>query len=339
MDEGAKTQRPEKNQSKPAKTTFGNRRFSESVRCAQRGVTQEFKSAYKPRLYVCMLLASLVECVLFHANEVQAIALFVTAMGALSAELLNSAIEQLADVVSPGYDKRIGRLKDISAGAVLMWGYAFWGLCLYVPLASEFARPLAGRCLCMLLTLLPILFGGVTNMLFVRTALYQRLRTPIDLGLKLRDGRPLFGNNKTYIGLASMCVACAFWYVVLGFAYRSAGITGLVDIYAAGWPADAMHDAAAGFLLGLAYMVGELPNSFIKRRMGVEPGESVHTRGLAHAITFVLDNADSALVVSATICVFGGFGLITWLQYVAFASALHLATNLVLAATHVREDL
>ncbi len=35
-------------------------------------------------------------------------------------ELLNSAIEYLADVVSPGQHEKIGKVKDLSAGAVLV---------------------------------------------------------------------------------------------------------------------------------------------------------------------------------------------------------------------------
>ena len=36
----------------------------------------------------------------------------------LSAEGLNTAVEKLCDFVNPGYDPKIGRIKDISAGGV-----------------------------------------------------------------------------------------------------------------------------------------------------------------------------------------------------------------------------
>ena len=35
-------------------------------------------------------------------------------------EAINTAIEQLADVVSPGKNERIGRIKDLAAAAVLL---------------------------------------------------------------------------------------------------------------------------------------------------------------------------------------------------------------------------
>ena len=38
----------------------------------------------------------------------------------LSAELLNSAIENLVDLVSPGHHRLAGKVKDMAAGAVLV---------------------------------------------------------------------------------------------------------------------------------------------------------------------------------------------------------------------------
>lgn len=35
-------------------------------------------------------------------------------------EALNTAIEELCDCVSPGFDPAIGRVKDLAAGAVLV---------------------------------------------------------------------------------------------------------------------------------------------------------------------------------------------------------------------------
>lgn len=38
----------------------------------------------------------------------------------ISAEVMNTAIEQLVDMVSPGFNDKAGRVKDLSAGAVLV---------------------------------------------------------------------------------------------------------------------------------------------------------------------------------------------------------------------------
>ncbi len=48
-------------------------------------------------------------------------ALLVGCIGAVSAlEVLNTAVEELVDLVHPGRDPRAGRVKDLAAGAVLV---------------------------------------------------------------------------------------------------------------------------------------------------------------------------------------------------------------------------
>lgn len=53
----------------------------------------------------------------------------------MGTEGVNTAIEKLADYVQPEYDEKIGRLKDISAGAVLWVSMitVVVGLLVYVP--------------------------------------------------------------------------------------------------------------------------------------------------------------------------------------------------------------
>lgn len=53
----------------------------------------------------------------------------------LGVEGLNTAVEKLADYVQPEYDRKIGLLKDISAGAVMMVSVAasIVGLLIYLP--------------------------------------------------------------------------------------------------------------------------------------------------------------------------------------------------------------
>jgi diacylglycerol kinase (ATP) len=53
----------------------------------------------------------------------------------LTAESLNSAIEKVADFIHPNYNKKIGLIKDVSAGAVFFAAlFALAVLCLvYIP--------------------------------------------------------------------------------------------------------------------------------------------------------------------------------------------------------------
>ncbi len=53
----------------------------------------------------------------------------------MGAEGLNTAIEKMADYVQPEFDKKIGTIKDVSAGAVMLVSIAatIIGLIIYLP--------------------------------------------------------------------------------------------------------------------------------------------------------------------------------------------------------------
>ncbi|MDC6353935.1 MULTISPECIES: diacylglycerol kinase [unclassified Robiginitalea] len=53
----------------------------------------------------------------------------------MGVEGVNTAIEKLSDYVQPEYDERIGRLKDMSAGAVMITSIlaSIVGLIIYLP--------------------------------------------------------------------------------------------------------------------------------------------------------------------------------------------------------------
>lgn len=53
----------------------------------------------------------------------------------MGVEGINTAIEKLADFVQPGYDKKIGLLKDVSAGAVMVVSLVsvIVGCIIYIP--------------------------------------------------------------------------------------------------------------------------------------------------------------------------------------------------------------
>ncbi|MGE4514616.1 MAG: diacylglycerol kinase family protein, partial [Chryseobacterium sp.] len=53
-------------------------------------------------------------------TTIDAILIVIVCFGVLSAEIFNTAIEKLCDFIHPEFDKRIGFIKDISAGAVFL---------------------------------------------------------------------------------------------------------------------------------------------------------------------------------------------------------------------------
>ncbi len=100
-----------------------------------------------------------------------------------------------------------------------------------------------------LLLLRVLLLLGMANTvpILAKTMLKDRFSGPLDCGLKLADGRPLFGESKTFRGVIS-----------------SIGCTSLAAaLLELGWPVGAM--------LATASMAGDLCSSFIKRRIGMPP--------------------------------------------------------------------
>lgn len=80
---------------------------------------------------VCVTIAGW----LIGLSSIEWIAIVFAIAMVLAAEAVNSSIEALADLVSPGYNEAIKRTKDLAAGAVLILaiGAAIVGLIIFVP--------------------------------------------------------------------------------------------------------------------------------------------------------------------------------------------------------------
>jgi diacylglycerol kinase (ATP) len=46
--------------------------------------------------------------------------ILIVSFGVLVAEIFNTAIERVCDIIQPEFDRRIGFIKDVSAGAVIL---------------------------------------------------------------------------------------------------------------------------------------------------------------------------------------------------------------------------
>ena len=70
---------------------------------------------------------------------------------------------------------------------------------------------------------------------------------PVDGGVNLRDGQPLFGASKTWRGLVAAIIMTPTAALIIGL------------------------DLIIGLLIALMAMTGDLLSSFIKRRLGLKP--------------------------------------------------------------------
>jgi CDP-2,3-bis-(O-geranylgeranyl)-sn-glycerol synthase len=124
--------------------------------------------------------------------------------------------------------------------------------------------------------LVSVLFTGLT----LRFELLPALRRPIDGGATFR-GRRLFGDSKTW-RVVAVTLAVSIAVVAVQRAWP-VGSLALVD-YATASP------LALGAAIGGGALAGELPNSFVKRQLGIAPGGT--TNGALAPLFYVWDQVD-----------------------------------------------
>jgi CDP-diglyceride synthetase len=132
---------------------------------------------------------------------------------------------------------------------------------------------------------LPIIAAGLVHLAVMKLDLLPGLRRlPIDGGLTFR-GRRLFGDNKTWRGAVVTITTTTL--TAWGLAHLSGCCWSLPTLA----PFAETHPVVWGLLLGTGYIVGELPNSFAKRQLGISPGAA--GQGLAGRVFWVVDQVDS----------------------------------------------
>ena len=84
------------------------------------GIIYVFKKEQNFRIHIIATILVIIAGILFSIDKIEWM-MIVIAISIVSAfELVNSAIEYLCDFVSPQYHDKIKRIKDASAGAVLI---------------------------------------------------------------------------------------------------------------------------------------------------------------------------------------------------------------------------
>ena len=101
--------------------------------------------------------------------------------------------------------------------------------------------------------------------------------------------------------------------------------------------AAALGYAVVNAVLGAGYVIGELPNSFLKRRVKIQPGKTI--RGAQGIFFLVLDQADSVIAAIGLAALVFGLSLRFFLVCIVALSALHFAVNGALYLARVRKNL
>jgi len=168
-----------------------------------------------------------------------------------------------------------------------------------------------------LFLLLAMSAAGVLHVWWLKWATQGLLVKPLDFGYTFR-GRRIFGDNKQVRGLIVMPIACALIFAILGGNRET-----LPEWLSTGmWDKSAGYYAIVGGAAGLAFMLAELPNSFIKRQLGVPPGE-VPYQGWARTICMLLDRFDSVIGVLIVVSLMVPVPVLSWVWLLAIGPGIH----------------
>ena len=89
--------------------------------------------------------------------------------------------------------------------------------------------------------------------------------------------------------------------------------------------------------MGFAYMLFELPNSFIKRRIDIPSGKTIC--GSKGRFFFLIDQVDSLIGVGAVFVLLTPTPLWQYFLYIVLGALTHITVNLILYKTHIRKNL
>ena len=166
--------------------------------------------------------------------------------------------------------------------------------------------------------------SGAVHVFWLRSNLSRRFAWPVDGGRKFR-GRRLFGDNKRVCGFLVLPPVTALIFMLLAASrdlMPNALVSGL-------WPLTAWQFAGLGLTCGLIFMMAELPNSFLKRQLGIAPGQPPAQSWL-RPVSILLDRYDSVVGVLAVLSLLVPIPLATWIWVLVLGPVLHALFSIIM---------
>ncbi|MCD5003111.1 CDP-archaeol synthase [Enterococcus saccharolyticus] len=181
-----------------------------------------------------------------------------------------------------------------------------------------------------------VIFAGVANMVFCKLPIARRFTIPMDGGKTLSDGKRLFGENKTWKGFIGMMILGSLSQIIWGLCLTIVPSLEQYNLFYAAYKNVWQTNSWIGLLLGFAYVLFELPNSFMKRRLDIRPGKTAENRW--KWLFVFIDQADSLLGCALVVALLVP---ITWQQFLGIilvGSGTHIIVNQVLFRFHLRKN-
>lgn len=189
----------------------------------------------------------------------------------------------------------------------------------------------------MYISLMPVIFMGILNMVWVKLPILKVLSKPIDGAKKLKDGNRIFGDNKTWKGLIGYIILGIITTVIWGLVCDKVAYLGEHNYFYINHHNTVSYNLVIGLSLGIAYSLFELPNSFIKRRLKIKEGKT--TEGMIKWVFVILDQADSLLGCVLVISFVYRMTILFYFGYVLLGALTHLVINILLYLIHLRKNM
>ena len=135
---------------------------------------------------------------------------------------------------------------------------------------------------------LPLLGGLALHGFFIKYNILPLLCRPLDRGRKFR-GKRIFGDNKTWRGVAVVSLGTAIGFGLQSLLLHRIAAVRSVELFDYAF----FKSVTLGLAVGVAAMLSELPNSFIKRQFEIAPGTAA--KGWKAVIFYVYDQIDFLL--------------------------------------------
>lgn len=172
--------------------------------------------------------------------------------------------------------------------------------------------------------------AGAVHIVWLRSSLASRFGWPVDGGLTFR-GRRLFGDNKRVCGFMVLPPSAGLFFMLLGNAWPVLP----EPLGDALWPLSAIQYAGLGLACGFAFMAAELPNSFLKRQFGIDPGE-IPARGWLRLIILLVDRLDSIVGVLLVLSFLVPVSRDMWFWILASAPVIHAGFSVGMHMLHLK---
>ncbi|MBY0516408.1 MAG: CDP-archaeol synthase [Bacteriovoracaceae bacterium] len=167
-----------------------------------------------------------------------------------------------------------------------------------------------------LLLTIPLVLAGALHMVVVKLDALSYLKKPIH--------QSWFGMNKTWRGIIVMPLLTILGVLVALWCERFFEIT----------PFSEHSSLWLGLSLGIGYVIPELPNSFMKRKLGIKPGE---LSDRSPWLFTLIDQSDSVIGCVVIYALFGIGDLRLWIALIVLGTVVHLMINIILWMAGLRK--